>query len=385
MTNKLYYKNSYMEKFEAHVCSCEAVDGNYRIELDQSAFYPGGGGQPCDLGTLDGMSVLQVYEKDDVIYHIIEQPLEVGKSVIGEIDFDNRFDYMQQHSGEHILSGIINKLYGFNNVGFHLSKQYMTADFDGELTKEQLSYVEQLVNQAIYQNKQIEDTFYEDYEIEDKVYRSKIALKGKIRLVTVEDCDVCACCGTHVRTAGEVGLLKIVNVEKYKGGMRLTVLCGARALRDYNQKCEVLGELSKLLSAKQEEIMQGVVRVKEESSELKQKLVERTLQLLQLQANDYIRSGMTLIVREDLAADELRRLCMMLYEKGDKVYLVVGQDEKGLKYVLGSAQADVRVICKALNNELVGRGGGNQSLCQGTLQTDLQSLEDYWRGLNEKI
>ncbi|MGL4736542.1 MAG: alanyl-tRNA editing protein [Cellulosilyticaceae bacterium] len=383
MTDKLYYKNSYMKKFKGHVRSCEPIDGNYRVELDQSAFYPGGGGQPCDLGTLNGLAVLGVYEEEDKIYHIIEQPLQIGIEVIGEIDFENRFDYMQQHSGEHILSGIINKLYGFNNVGFHLSKQYMTADLDGELTKEQLAYVEQLVNEAICENKTISAVVYQGDKLAEQVYRSKIELKGEVRLVTVEDCDCCACCGTHVRGAGEIGLLKTVSAEKYKGGMRLTLLCGRRALRDYQQKCSQLGELSQLLSAKSGEVVASVLRIKEESNAFKQKLVERTMQLLEQQADQYVKDTETFIVREDLTIDELRKLCSMLCERGSQAYLVVGSDEKGLRYLLGSQTMDIRDWCKQLNTLFQGRGGGNQNLCQGTLQVDLQTLEDYWRGLDE--
>lgn len=383
MTDKLYYKNSYIKKFESHVCSCEAIDGNYRVELNQSAFYPGGGGQPCDLGTLNGLQVLDVYESGDKIYHIIEKPLEIGTEVQGEIDFENRFDYMQQHSGEHILSGIINRLYGLNNVGFHLSKHYMTADLDGELTKEQLAYVEDCVNQAIYENKSIQAIVYKGEALANQVYRSKIELKGQVRLVKVEDCDTCACCGTHVNTAGEIGILKIVGAEKYKGGMRLTLLCGKRALKDYEQKSELLGGLSQLLSAKQEDIRASVGRIKEESTLLKQKLVERTLQLLEWQAEQYVQQNTTCIVREDLTPEELRKLCMMLCERSLSTYLVVGKDEKGLRYVLGSGQEDIRDYCKGLNRMFQGKGGGNQSLCQGTLQADLNVVEDYWRGLNK--
>lgn len=374
-----------MKNFKAHVLKCEPYNGNYAVVLDQTVFYPGGGGQPVDEGYLDTQQVLSVFEEEETIYHVLKLPLEVGKEVTGEIDFNRRFDYMQQHSGEHILSGAIKELHGFNNVGFHLSDYYMTADLDGELTLEELLEVEDRVNQAIYENKPIKAVFYKHTELTEVAYRSKLALEGDIRLVTVENYDICACCGTHVSTTGEIGIVKIVSADKYKGGMRLTVLCGKRALDDYKVKVDTIRQLSAQLSAKSESLVDAVERLKQELNSTKQLLVQRTQILLENEARELKDKGDLCIYREDLNVDEMRKLCSALAEKQEKPCIVTGKDSKGLRYVLGSGKEDIRELCKKLNKQFSGKGGGTASLCQGTLQTEFEALRDYWKGLEEHI
>ncbi|MGL5674782.1 MAG: alanyl-tRNA editing protein, partial [Cellulosilyticaceae bacterium] len=249
MTRKLYYEDSYQSQFEARVISCEAVENGYAIVLDQTAFYPGGGGQPYDLGLLGGLEIEAMYEEEDTIYHVVNAPLEVGSLVVGDVFMEKRMDYMAQHSGEHILSGILHEGFGYANVGFHLSESYMTADFDGELTKQQLDLLELKANDAVMSNVPIRAKVYPIGE-DTPSYRSKLAFDEEVRLVDIAGYDTCACCGTHLKMSGEIGAIKIVDYEKHRGGCRLTVLCGRRAIYDYQARFDELGEVSATLSAK---------------------------------------------------------------------------------------------------------------------------------------
>ena len=236
MTKKLYYENSYLTDFEAEVLSCEPYKEGFTVVLNETAFYPEGGGQPADEGFINEAKVSHVFIKDEVIYHVVDKALEVGSKVEGKIDFARRFDFMQQHSGEHIVSGIINAKYGYNNVGFHLSSDYMTADVDGELTEDQIKEVIQSANEAVFRNVSVKATVFENEEVKDKTYRSKIELVGKVRLVEIGEYDTCACCGTHVKNAGEIGIIECINWERHRGGIEI------------NDKCEVLDKNGKAIS-----------------------------------------------------------------------------------------------------------------------------------------
>lgn len=290
MTKKLYYKDAYMTKFTGKVLSCEEGKKGIAVVLDQTAFYPEGGGQPADMGILGNAKVSYVFIKDEVIYHVVDKALEVGKEVEGVIDFERRFDFMQQHSGEHILSGLINAKYGYNNVGFHLSIDYTTCDFDGELTKEQIQEIEILANESIYQNLAIDCTIYNDQEIKEKPYRSKLDLVGDVRLVTVPNYDTCACCGTHVKMTGEIGMIKCTNVERHRGGTRVTVLCGKRALQEAQQKQTIMAEVSQMLSAKPEVITSNLAKLQQELAEMKQRVASLTNELFEYKVEEYLKT-----------------------------------------------------------------------------------------------
>lgn len=380
MTKKLYYQDSYLEDFKAKVLSCSSCKEGYALELDQTAFYPEGGGQPADTGLLNDVPVQHVFIKEGTIYHVISKPIAVGDEVQGKVHFKKRWDYMQQHSGEHIISGIVNKVYGYNNVGFYLSEEYMTADFDGELTKEQILEIEQRANEAVFNNVAIKDVIYDEETIKDKSYRSKIQLLGEVRLVTVEGYDVCACCGTHLRRAGEIGLIKILSAERHRGGMRLTIVCGLRALRDYQMKTNIVSELSAILSAKQEVIVESVKKLQGESAECKQKLAERTREILEYKATAYsqLQEDIICIVEEQLRPDDMRRLCMMVMEQTDAVCLVVVPDQEQCKYAIGAKNQDVKPLSKKLNEKFQGKGGGNSQICQGSLKCTAKEVKAYF-------
>lgn len=367
MTIKLYYKDSYTEKFEGMVVLCSEQSGEgYAICLDQSAFYPGGGGQSHDLGMLDGQAVLRVYEKEDVIYHVVEEPIQVGKNIEGKIDLARRMDYMQQHSGEHILSGIIHKLYGYANVGFHLADTYMTADFDGELTPEQLERVEKLAQEAVLQQEEILDQFYTQEEIKEISYRSKKALEGPIRLVTTGQYDCCACCGTHVKSTHEIGMIKVINMERYKGGMRLTVLCGERARIYYNQLIQEVKQVSGLLSAKVGSTPEALARMIEELGGYKQALAEQSKDYYRLKADTYKQDRPLCILESGLSTQGMKYLSEALAQKVQEVTLILNKVENGFQYCVISKEQDVRPFCKLLNERLEGKGGGKPNICQGS-------------------
>lgn len=377
MTHKLYYKDSYLTNFEAKVVSCEPYKEGYTTLLDQTAFYPEGGGQPADKGYLNDIEVEHVFIKQDEIYHVTKEKLEIGAVVRGQVSFKRRFDYMQQHSGEHIISGLIREYYGYNNVGFHLSKEYMTADFDGEFSKADMIMIEGKANEIVFKNVPISAKIYPQGGVSDIAYRSKIELDGEVRLVTVEACDICACCGTHLTTTGQVGLIKILSSERHRGGIRLTIVCGERALKDYHKRLEAITELSGLLSARPELVVAGVKKLQGELGEIKQKLVGRTKELFEYKANYYSGSTQEMIcqVEEGLAPDELRRLCVAMTEKTEALCVVLTPEGVQFKYAIGSQSIDVRPLCKLLNEAFNGRGGGVKEMCQGSFKGDNEEIE----------
>ena len=234
---KLYYRQPYVKAFEAVVTDCrEGKNGRYQVMLDRTGFYPEGGGQPGDTGRLGPVKVLDVHEKAGEIIHETDGPLEAGTAVAGTIDWERRFGYMQNHSGEHIFSGLVHKKYGFDNVGFHMGSEEVTVDFNGVITAEELEEIETEVNRKIAENLPIRELYPAAGELEHMEYRSKKALTGQVRIIESPDSDVCACCGTHVMSTGEIGIFKITGAIHYKGGIRVSMLCGMDALKDYRKK-----------------------------------------------------------------------------------------------------------------------------------------------------
>ena len=239
MTEKLFYRDSHLKEFTAEVLSCEKRDGHYEVELDRTAFFPEGGGQYADTGVLDEMQVCDVQEKDGRIFHIMKDRSErvseyftAGRRVSGRIDWEERFMKMQQHTGEHIVSGLVHARFGYNNVGFHLGSEDCTMDFNGAVTKEELQEIEQEANRAVWKNLPVQVLYPTEEELASMDYRSKIEIEGQIRIVVIPGYDVCACCAPHVNNTGEIGMIKLTGVQRYKGGVRVTMLCGVRALLD---------------------------------------------------------------------------------------------------------------------------------------------------------
>ena len=299
MTEKLFYQDSHLAEFEAKVLSCMPVtpdilpgrSGGYAAELDRTAFFPEGGGQYADTGVLGGVRVTDVQEKDGRILHLLERPLEPGSCVKGCIDWEERFMKMQQHSGEHIVSGLVHSTFGYDNVGFHLGSEDCTMDFNGELTKEQLVQIEQEANRAVWKNLEIQTLYPSKEELAGMEYRSKIEIEGQVRIIVVPGYDVCACCAPHVSHTGEIGLIKLTHVQRYKGGARVTMLCGGRALQDYETKQEQAGQISALLCAKENEIAEAVRHLRDEADSLKYELGEKEKKLIAAKAEMIPKDG----------------------------------------------------------------------------------------------
>ena len=228
-TEKLYEADAFTRRFTAAVLACEPVPGGWRAALDRTAFYPEGGGQPCDTGTLGGAAVTGVHASGGVIWHTLDAPLPVGGRVEGELNWARRRDHMEQHTGEHILSGTLHRLFGAENVGFHIGQPAVRMDMDRPLTSAQLAEAETAANAAVRADAPVRAWYPEPGELAGLAYRSKKELDGPVRLVDAGGADLCACCGTHLGRTGQVGLIKILSAQNYKGGVRLAVACGARA------------------------------------------------------------------------------------------------------------------------------------------------------------
>ena len=368
MTERLYEKNAYCDEFEATVVSCVEKDGAYDVVLDRTAFFPEGGGQAPDKGTIDGIDVIDVQIRDGVIYHTTEKSIECGKYVVGKLDFALRFSRMQRHSGEHVLSGIVHSLYGYNNVGFHMSEVEMTVDFDGVLSSEDVKRVEKEVNLTLWKNLDIGVSFPTDEEEKKLAYRSKLENIENLRLVTIEGVDICACCAPHVAKTGEVGIVKIIDATPNKGGTRLTVLAGEVALSDYAQLNSSTKQMMKTLSVSRGDVAEAakhqvelVASLRYEASELKCRLAWSELLTVEI-------SGAKVAFSEKLSYDELRFCSNMMIDGGSEInFLFSTDDGENYIYVISSPSRNIRPIVKSLNDAFDGRGGGRDNYAQGKI------------------
>lgn len=381
-TEKLFYEDSHLKEFDAVVCACLPDGDRYRVVLDRTAFFPEGGGQYADTGYLDDAEVLDVREKEDTVYHITKKPLKEGAKVHGSINWEERFGKMQQHSGEHIVSGIVHEQFGYNNVGFHLGSEYCTLDFDGPITKEQLKEIERRANGAVFENIGIQVSYPSKEELKHIDYRSKIEIEGQVRIVTVPGYDVCACCAPHVKKTGEIGLIKIVNMVNYKGGERLTMLCGYRALSDYGRKDESCKAISAALCAKEAEVSQAVNHLKEEQAALKGKLASLQQKMIRYLAQEIdVSEHVVTVFDKELSGNAPRELMNQLLSRGASVCAVfAGTENDGYRYVIGSHTEDVRPLCKRLNEKFSGRGGGKPEMAQGSLKSSEEELRRFCKG-----
>lgn len=377
-TEKLYYQNQYERSFSARVLSCEAGEGHWRVALDRTAFYPEGGGQPGDRGVLGGVEVADTQEKDGVTVHLCAGPLEPGAAVTGEIDWARRFDFMQQHSGEHIFSGLVHSRFGYENVGFHLGAETTAIDFSGEIGWEELIELERAANGIIWQNVPVEVSWPDAEELARLDYRSKKELHGDVRIVSVPGTDVCACCGTHVARTGEIGLIKIISAQKLRGGTRAELLCGARAYGYAARVSEQNRKISALLSAKPEETAAAVRRVLNELESAQYRLYGCEEQLFQALARES--AGHEPVFFDGLGADGLRRLATVLAEHGGgRAAVFSGADGEGYKYAVIRPAAELGALVKELNAALRGRGGGRPPLAQGSVQAARDEIKAFFR------
>ena len=372
--NALYYKDPYLREFDAETVSCIKGKKGYEIVLTETAFYPEGGGQPYDTGTLNGIAVKEVHEKDDVIIHYCDQPLSPGEKVHGVIDWDRRFDLMQNHTGEHIFSGLVHRLYGWENVGFHMG-DVIQIDFSGPLTWEEALRCEHEANETIMRNEEVLITFPDPEELKTLEYRSKKELTGIVRIVEVPGADVCACCGTHVKRSGEIGLIKLLSLEKHKDGVRLEIVSGRRAVSYMDTVFDQNRQVSFLLSAPLKETYPAVQRLNEANAKLKKQMNE-TLQKILKERLEQVEPAKVLC---DILpyADKLsmRAYCNDLLTKTDGgTAAVFAREDDKCSYLIISKDRDLRQITKPLNEALNGRGGGNREMIQGSVSADDESI-----------
>lgn len=377
MTTKLYYEDSHQTTFQGIVEACKELDdGCYDIILDRTAFFPEEGGQSADTGILGGFPVLDVQIKSDVIHHKLSAPLSPGETVTGNVDWSARFDYMQQHSGEHILSGLVNSHYGFNNVGFHLGKEEVTLDFDGVLSLEELRELELKANHAISLNLPIQITFPSKEELSVLSYRSKIALEKDVRIVAIPGYDVCACCAPHVDSSGQIGIIKITSVMKHRGGIRVTILCGFRALRDYTMKQDNVTAISNLLSVKPDMVSKGVVKLQEDFLKQKQRFISVQENFLDCKIKEIPpQQNNVFIFLEDIDTKAMRNgvntLCTI---HSGYCGIFIGCDETGYQYILGSSSYDCKKVAQHFQTVFQSRGGGSSNMIQGTVLATKEAL-----------
>lgn len=369
-------------KFDAEVISCKALEGDcYEVILDKTLFFPEEGGQACDTGRLGGARVLRVLEQQGIIYHIADRELAVGTAVQGEIDYEERFRKMQNHTAEHIVSGLIYRNFGLHNVGFHLSSDEMTADFDGELDAEQIKLIETLANQAIFECHTVRGYYPDASILASLEYRSKLDLTENIRIVEIEDVDLCACCAPHVSNTGEVGLLKILYAEKYKGGVRLYMKAGYDALEGYRTEYEQCRRISISISAKHSEVADGVDRLLEEVDGLKGRIsqMKREIMTLRLEKIAYT-DGNICIFEDDGDMLALRNLVNEAKKRcGGICACFSGNDESGYKYIISSTTVDLRAKAKEINGAICGRGGGSCEMIQGSCTAKREEIELYFK------
>ena len=376
--NKLYYDSAYIKEFEAQVLSCQEGKKGWEIILSATAFYPEGGGQPADTGILGNVRVTDVHEKDGQVVHYTDGPLPVGEMVRGVIDWDRRFQHMQEHSGEHLVSGLIHQRFGYDNVGFHMGTDEVTIDFNGVLEWGDLMAIEEKANGMIWENLEISAVYPEKDELDAMEYRSKKELTGAVRIVSIPGGDVCACCGTHVERTGEIGLVKFLSMIHYKGGVRISLLCGKRAVEDYERKRDQVQKISVLLSARPGEISRAVEKLKDEEAKLQEKLVAAYDKLIASEVRDIKEGdGDIFILEPDFEAIQLRHLVNRLLEekKGKTVLALGGAAEGSFLYVLGSRDGDMRRLSRELNGLLNGRGGGSAQMAQGTFFATKDQLQ----------
>lgn len=378
MTEKLFYQDSHRSTFTAIVQEVRPSGNGYEIILDRTAFFPEGGGQSSDTGSLGGVSVSDVQEIDGKIIHYTDGPLVEGTEVEGCIDWTERFSKMQQHTGEHIVSGLIHKIYGYHNVGFHLGTDSVTLDFNGVVPKEKLHEIEQLANEAVAKNLPVQVLYPMDEDLSKISYRSKIEIEGQVRIVVIDGYDVCACCAPHVKQTGEIGLIKLVGMQNYKGGVRISMLCGFRALEDYYQKEKNNREIAVMLSAKEYETAVEVERLQEELAMKKAKIAELERKFLEQKVETLDISSAIVCLFEETDPVMTRELVNLLLKKGAKMAAVFsGNEREGYRYVLGSRSLDVRENGKLLNEAFHGRGGGKPEMVQGTVQGKREEIEAF--------
>ena len=377
MTEKLYYTDSHIHEFSARVLSCEKAKKGFAVVLDKTAFFPEGGGQPADTGIIGPAAVRDVQEQNGEIFHYTDQALTPGEEYACALDWEQRLCRMQNHSGEHIVSGITHKLYGFDNVGFHMGAECMTIDFSGELSWEQLTEIETLANQAVRDDLPVKTCFPGPEALSQMEYRSKLELTRDVRIVEIPGTDRCACCAPHVKRTGEIGLIKLLSAERHRGGVRIELVCGMDALRECRLMQENVTAISGLLSAKRAKSAAAVERMLAEQARLKERLAELSMALARLKAERFgYTEGNICVFDKVLDEVALRELVNLLMEKcGGMAGAFSGSDETGYMYIIGSKNIDLRSHSREINAAINGKGGGTAEMIRGRASTSAENIQ----------
>ena len=380
MTEKLYYKDAYLKEFSATVLACDAVDDDYRIVLDRTAFFPEEGGQYSDRGYIDAARVTDVREESGVIYHLTDSPVEVGAVVNCQIDFEERYEKMQCHTAEHILSGLIHTHFGLDNVGFHLGADYVTMDVSGVLERIDLDRIEDLANAVVFENVAVTAELPTPDELQSLQYRAKLDITENVRIVRIGEYDACACCAPHVARTGECGLIKILDFQKLRGGIRMFITAGRRALTCFRTLFTSASEISRLLSVPKEEISDGVTKLAEALAKERADFKSYRLSSVRARAAAIEHTSGNLVLRlDDLDADELRIFASEAAPSVDGILVVLGGTDGAYKYVITSNTVDLRASARDINAALCGRGGGSPTMIQGSFSATFAEIESYFK------
>ena len=371
MTEKLFYKDSFMQEFTATVISCTEDKKGWAVVLDQTAFYPEGGGQPCDHGTMSFgdtvANIVDVRDKNDVVTHYSDIEIPAGTQIYGKIDWDRRFDFMQQHTGEHIFSGVVNSMFGYNNFGFHLSEKDNVVDFDGPLTKEDIKAIMDKCNEQVWANNPVTASYPEN--VKELEYRSKKELQGDIRIVVAGDADICACCGTHTDTTSQAGPIVALNFQAYKGGTRISIACGKRAVEYLKNRNDDCYNTSHQLSVPVETITDAVAARMDEIGRLKFALANAKRQLIAVWAEKAVATdGVCIMIKDELASNEIQQLTSLLAEKRETAVVLSSQAEGNPKICIASSVKDTNKLGRHISATLGGKGGGKPGVYQGFVE-----------------
>lgn len=376
MTKKLYYKDSFLKKFKADIISFKEKNDEYHLVLNRTAFYPEGGGQPADRGTIASRKVKYVYEKDNKVYHIVDKLPENKNNLDCKIDWERRFDLMQQHTGQHILSALIDDLYNAKTVGFHLGKNHVTVDTDLELTAEELNEAEEKMNEVIYKNENIESEFPEKEQLNDLSLRKESVVDENIRIVKIDETDIIPCGGTHLKQTGQIGILSVIDHEKYKDGTRITFLCGKRALNDYKFKNDIITNARENLGVQNENINFEIERLKNELDDKEKNLEELKNELLDCRVKNLLRNEEKFkdhkIIKKIYTKEnynDIRLMANKLVEY-DNIIVIFGQKNNNTSRLILGKSANIKKLnmndmIGEIMELLEGNGGGHEYFAQG--------------------
>ncbi|MBR1478613.1 MAG: alanyl-tRNA editing protein [Lachnospiraceae bacterium] len=370
---EIYYEDLHQTEFSAIVENCIYDERKklYGIVLDRTAFFPEQGGQTADKGTINGQNVADVHIKDGTIYHYVENAISIDTEVNGSVDFSHRFDFMQQHTAEHMLSGLVHSRFGYNNVGFHLSENETTVDFDGVLSLDELRSLEKEVNCCIRNALPVNILYPSDEELKNLPYRSKKELTGQIRIVEIPGIDICACCAPHCENTAQVGLFKIDSVMSHRGGVRVNILCGDRAIDDYTKRQDEAYGISVLLSAKQGELIEAVKLKQNELTDRQLRINSLQSRILELEIAALPspeEKDNSVIFLEGLDTIAVRNAVNTLTERYPGYSSIfVGNDEAGYHFIIGSINKDCTALNALLRERLNAKGGGTPRMVQGSV------------------